>query len=394
MVNYDYTFKILVLGDDSAGRTSFTQRYCYNIFRPLERLTIGVDFHVKTIRLLDRTIKLQKWDVVGEERFRFLLPTYCLGSNAAIIMYDITNSNSLNDLLEYIQMIRGKAGNIPIALIGSKLHLEEFRAVSREEGISLARRYNLSAFGEISSETGQNVEQVFETIAEMAIERLSDRIDVLEPIAISNLGPILKSSDRKIQPKFKVFKINRYLELMLEYGKTNIYVGGRLFRQCKYLMLNIPSDNIREYNNIESIDEAAEKLDSSMERAGRHKYNISPETEFWGHCSNIQAWYENDYDTRILHRNLAFPLLNALVKVGDPLAKKVFKEEIARRLESGYPSVVMYLINQGYLKYLNQEELDSILENPKFKKNLSKWFNNSRVIPKWLSEKIKAKLKN
>ena len=394
MVNYDNTFKILVLGDDSAVKTSFTQRYCYNLFRPFERLTIGVDFHVKTIRLLDRTIKLQIWDVVGEERFRFLLPTYCLGSNAAIILYDITNFNSLNHLLEYIQMIRGKAGNIPIALIGSKLHLEEFRAVSREEGILIARRYNLSAFGEISSETGQNVEQVFETIAEMTIERLSDRIDILEPIAIPNLGPILESSDRKIQPEFKVFKINRYLELMLEYGKTNIYVGGRLFRQCKYLLLNIPSDNVREYNNIESIDEAAEKLNSSMERVGRHIYNLSPETEFWGHCSNIQAWYENDYDTRILHRNLAFPLLSALVKVGDPLAKKVFKEEFARRLESGYPSVVMYLINQGYLKYLNQEELDSILENPKFKKNLSKWFNNSRVIPKWLSEKIKAKLKN
>ncbi|GAG78064.1 unnamed protein product, partial [marine sediment metagenome] len=103
-------------------------------------------------------------------------------------------------------------------------------------------------------------------------------------------------------------------------------------------------------------------------------------------------WYENDYDSRILHRNLAFPLLNALVKVGDPLAKKVFKEEIALRLASGYPSVVQHLINQDYLKYLNKEEINSLLEDRNFIKNLQKWFNDFRDIPKWLSKRIKAKL--
>ena len=191
---------------------------------------------------------------------------------------------------------------------------------------------------------------------------------------------------RKISPEFKV---NEYLILRLENNRTNIYVNGKLFTQCKFLLLSIPTNKVKEFDDIESIDEAAEKLDSSMERRELNKYYLTPETEFWGHCSNIQAWYENDYDTRILHRNLAFPLLKALVRVGDPLAKKVFKEEIAMRFESGYPSVVSYLINQNYLKYLKRKEINAILENPNFLKNISNYISSFNTIPKWLYKKIR-----
>jgi len=370
MPSYDFTFKIILLGDNNAGKEYITENYCYNVFNPSERLTIGVDFHVKTIELHDRRVKMQIWDVGRENRFRFLLPTYCLGANGAMLLYDITNSNSLDHLAEYINIIRQKAGAIPIMLIGSKLHLKnKKREVSREQGILIAENYQLSAFTEISSQIGQNVNQTFQTLAEIMLERFS-----------SNNIPFSKD-----------FKVNDYLKLRLKNTKTNIYVGGRLFRQCKYLLLDIPINKIRDYDEIQSIDEAAEKLDSSMEGGGRYKYNISPETEFWGHCSNIQAWYENNYATCLLHRNLAFPLLKALVKAGDPVAKKVFKEEIARRFESGYPSVVLYLINQGYLEYLNNEELDTVIESPKFLNSLSKWFFK-QDIPKWLFEKLIEKI--
>jgi len=70
----------------------------------------------------------------------------------------------------------------------------------------------------------------------------------------------------------------------------------------------------------------------------------------------------------------------------------VFKEEIGLRLESGYPNVVLYLLNQGYLNYLDKEELDTVLESPKFLKNMS----NSilKKLPEWLVDKIKKKLDN
>ena len=87
------------------------------------------------------------------------------------------------------------------------------------------------------------------------------------------------------------------------------------------------------------------------------KYSISPEQEFWGHCSNLQMWYEHNYDTRIFRSNLAFPLLRELTEYGDPRAKKVFKEEIAKRIESGFLNVIFYLFNEGYLYAFNKNDI-------------------------------------
>ncbi len=163
--------------------------------------------------------------------------------------------------------------------------------------------------------------------------------------------------------KVKEFKINNYLKLKLEGGRTNIYVNNRLFRHCIYLLLNIPISKIEEYDEIRSIDEATTKLDRTMER-DHHK--VPPETEFWGHCSNIQAWADNQYDTRILHRTLAFPLLKALVDAGDPIAKRKFKEEIAIRYATGHPTVISFLTQNGYLHYLTEDEFESMLADIDF----------------------------
>jgi small GTP-binding protein len=375
MSQYDYTFKIVILGDDSAGKTAMTKRYCYNIFNPTERLTIGVDFHVKTVEMNESKIKLQIWDVGGEERFRFLLSTYCLGANAAFLLYDVTRPSTLDNISEWTRIVRQRGGPIPIMLVGSKINLSKrSRQVPRDYGIQIAEANNLTAFVEICPETGQNVDDAFKVLTELSLERTEGSTPV---IIQPELTPI------KITPKFK---INEYLELRLENSKTNIYVGGRLFNQCKYLLFQMPRDNINNLEDVDSIDEAAEKLDRSMERVNHHY--IFPETEFWGHCSNLQAWYENNYDTRILHRNLAFPLLKALVDAGDKIARREFKEQVALRLETGYPSVVIFLVNQGYLDYLTEEELDTILTNPTFLKNVPKWFSNFKNIPNWLYVKI------
>jgi hypothetical protein len=165
------------------------------------------------------------------------------------------------------------------------------------------------------------------------------------------------------KPYKNEFKINTYLSLRLENRRTIIYLNNRPFRQCMYLLLNIPIDKIKEYDEIRSIDEAASKLDRKMER--NHNL-IPPETEFWGHCSNLQAWADNNYDTRILHRNLAFPLLKALSDSGDPVAKSRFKEEIAIRYATGHPTVIRFLTQNGYLYYLNEEEFESVLADIDF----------------------------
>ncbi len=161
----------------------------------------------------------------------------------------------------------------------------------------------------------------------------------------------------------KTFKINAYLTLKLEDGRTNIYVRDKLFQQCKYILLNIPTDRIQSFNDIKSIDDAAERLDRSMEDHDRIKFEITPETEFWAHCSNLQAWDENDYDTRLLHSNLSFPLLKKLTDCGDLKAKKVFKEELAERICDGNLNVFKFILEQDYLDILSEEEKEIILDD-------------------------------
>lgn len=153
------------------------------------------------------------------------------------------------------------------------------------------------------------------------------------------------------------FKVNAYITLKLEDNKTNIYINGKLINQCKFLILNIPINNIRSFDEVESIDEAVEKLDNSLKHASEKNVKIPPEVEFWAHCSNIQVWAEHEYNTQLLQSELAFSLLNELIKVGDPIAKSVFKDEIAKRFESGYLPVIFYLLVERYPEYyLNEEE--------------------------------------
>jgi len=161
------------------------------------------------------------------------------------------------------------------------------------------------------------------------------------------------------------FIINNFITLKLRNdGVTIIFMESEEFDQCKYLLIHIPADKVESINEYKSIDEVEEKLGHDLEPQEGRVDLIPPETEFWGHCSNLQAWAENNYDTRILHRNLAFPLLKRLTEIGDSVAKKVFKEEIAKRIENGCINVVLYLIEQNYLKHLNKEEMEVLFENP------------------------------
>jgi small GTP-binding protein len=161
----------MMLGDAAVGKTSLTLRFISGFFLQDLKLTIGVDFYSKTTNFKEKKVKLQIWDFGGEERFRFLLHQYCKGANAAFFLYDITNRLSLDHLPDWTQIIREHAGDIPIMLIGSKVDLQEFRAVTREEGILAAKKYNLSTFIELSSKTGQNVEKSFDVITEILFEK-------------------------------------------------------------------------------------------------------------------------------------------------------------------------------------------------------------------------------
>jgi Leucine-rich repeat (LRR) protein len=177
-------------------------------------------------------------------------------------------------------------------------------------------------------------------------------------------GTKIKFSVEDIKPIKKEateFKINNYLTLKLKNEKTVIYVNNERFLQCKYLLIEIPTDRINEFDDFMSIDDVSEKLDHSLEK-NITPTKIPPEIEFWGHSSNLQVWAENNYDTNLLHSNLAFPLLKKLTDVGDSIAKRVFKEEIAERLTNLYTNVAQYLIQENYLEYFSIEENEIMME--------------------------------
>ena len=168
----------------------------------------------------------------------------------------------------------------------------------------------------------------------------------------------------KIMYPTLTYQINEHLSLKLKRDKLDginpevgIYVDGEQFRLCMCLLFTIEVNKVHSLESIDSIDELDEKIEPEYEQYQKIFDDMPTEEMFWAHCSNIQAWVEQSYDTRILHRNLAFPLLKKLTEAGDLTAKKVFKEEIAKRYSSGHLSVQEYLREEGYLKFLSEEEL-------------------------------------
>ena len=156
----------MMLGDDTTGKTSLTTRYMSHIFPEDQKLTTGVDFCFKTTSYNGHEVLLQIWVFGGEERFRFLFHQYCRGANGALFLYNITNPSSLDHLPDWIHIIREYAGDIPIMLVGTRAHLEEQRAVTKEQGIQLTHLHNLFGFIEVSSKTGHNVDHLFKTMTE------------------------------------------------------------------------------------------------------------------------------------------------------------------------------------------------------------------------------------
>ena len=87
-------FKLIFLGEKSVGKTSLITRFMYDSFDDTYQANIGIDFLSKTMYLEDRTVRLQLWDTAGQERFQSLIPSYIRDSTVAVVVYDITNTNS------------------------------------------------------------------------------------------------------------------------------------------------------------------------------------------------------------------------------------------------------------------------------------------------------------
>ncbi|MEJ2248423.1 MAG: leucine-rich repeat protein [Candidatus Lokiarchaeota archaeon] len=176
------------------------------------------------------------------------------------------------------------------------------------------------------------------------------------------------------------FRVNKFISLKLEKGRWNekgeedeyeeesyriqIYVNDEPFRLCKYLLLINP--HLKEHQwQINSIDEAKELLRDDLDLKLTPKdLGITPEEEFWAHCSNLQVWVEHDYDPRLIDTHLAFPILIKLKDLGDITAQKQYNQVIIDRYVRGTEKSREMLREFGYLNSLTREEVLSLIEDP------------------------------
>lgn len=181
MSNADYSglpdlmFKVCLFGDGGVGKTTLVNRYLTGVFKTNSQITIGVDFHVKKLELEGKRITLQIWDFAGEDRFRFLLPSYVIGASGGIFMYDITRYSSLKNFDAWFDIFKkgytGDKNQMPVVMVGGKLDLEYRRTVSSNEALEIAKKHNLYGYIECSSKDGENVEEIFQEIAKLMMNR-------------------------------------------------------------------------------------------------------------------------------------------------------------------------------------------------------------------------------
>ncbi|KAN0140902.1 Ras family domain containing protein [Lactarius tabidus] len=157
--------KIVLLGDQSVGKTSLITRFMYDTFDNTYQATIGIDFLSKTLYLDDRTVRLQLWDTAGQERFRSLIPSYIRDSTVAIVVFDITNRQSFMSTSKWIEDVRSERGNdVMVVLVGNKADLSDTPQVTLEEATAKAQSLNIM-FMETSAKAGHNVKSLFKKIA-------------------------------------------------------------------------------------------------------------------------------------------------------------------------------------------------------------------------------------
>ena len=160
-------YKILLLGDACTDKSLFLLRYTDKTFQDIHMATIGLDYRLKTMKLKKgKNIKLQIWVTAGQDRFRAITKNYYKGSHGIILLYDVTNLQSFENIKSWINQIREEASpNVVIYLVGSKIDLEEERKVTKKDGEKLAEEFGLP-FLEASGKSGINVNEVLDDIAE------------------------------------------------------------------------------------------------------------------------------------------------------------------------------------------------------------------------------------
>ena len=160
-MNYDSTIQLLITGDSSVGKTSILTRYSNGTFKEDYIATVGIDYFSKDEIINNKSVRIKIWDTAGQERFNSLTQGFFKNAQGVIITYDVTNSDSFDNLKNWISSIKtnmqNQKINMPVIIMGNKIDLIDDREIKTEDAEKFAEENQYKYF-ETSAKTGEGID--------------------------------------------------------------------------------------------------------------------------------------------------------------------------------------------------------------------------------------------
>ena len=168
--DFDYTIKLLVVGDSSVGKTNFITMFIENKFNQTYMTTSGMDLKTSSIVVKNKKIRVQLWDTAGQEKYRAITKNLFLKVQGALVVYDITNDNSFTNLKTWVKSIKEECGkSMQMIIVGNKCDLDDQRVIEKEKALEYAEEEKVE-YIETSSKTGENVQKAISQLCEKVLE--------------------------------------------------------------------------------------------------------------------------------------------------------------------------------------------------------------------------------
>lgn len=173
---YDISVRVLLIGDSNVGKSSILLRYSEDKFCSSYVPTIGIDFRSKYPKINDKSVRIQMWDTAGQERFKGIMPAYYRNIQAAVLVYDVTNRSSYENIKNWMMEIEKNCSKAPIIslLLANKIDLEENRQVGTQEGVDLANAYGLHFFEVSASNDDDSVHNAINYLSTTIVDNLQN----------------------------------------------------------------------------------------------------------------------------------------------------------------------------------------------------------------------------
>ena len=164
-----HIYKVCIVGNSGVGKTTLLHQYLSQEFKPKAKMTIGTNFFVKYLNIVDtnQLIALQVWDLAGQDRFKWVRTAFYKGAKGIVYVFDLIDKNSFENLVNWKYEVEKTIGTVPCVLVGNKLDLLDTidKSVNKEDSNFLKRELKALAYFETSAKLGTNVDDAFYELA-------------------------------------------------------------------------------------------------------------------------------------------------------------------------------------------------------------------------------------